>query len=51
MDGNVETLTARDGPETLLSSCVPDLQLDPLAINLYLFYFKVNPAGRYKGIC
>lgn len=36
--------TACNGAEALLSSCVPDLQLDPFVVQHNLLDLEVNPA-------
>lgn len=38
-----------DGPEPFLAGCVPNLQLDPLAIDVDVLDLKVNPDGRDEG--
>lgn len=41
--------TSGDGPETFLARCVPNLQLDALAIQLYCSDLKINTAQNKKG--
>lgn len=41
--------TSGDGPEAFLACCVPNLQLDALAIQLYCSYLKINTAQNKQG--
>lgn len=44
-------LRGRDGSEPLLSRCVPDLQLHPLAVDVDRSDFKVNANGGDVAAC
>ncbi len=38
--------TACNGPEALLTSCVPDLELDPFIVQHNLLDLEVNPVQK-----
>ena len=41
-------ITLRNRTKPFLPSSIPQLQLDPFAINLYIFGFEVDPNGCHR---